>query len=107
MELSSTMKYDKNGRSRRARAGHTPPILEDADARYAAALRLVQTIDRDLQRGTRHYYDTCGKLLISLDEVIQAILADNLVVDKPVRLYEGQEAINWSTVGEFSAPAVA
>jgi len=74
--------------------------MDDADARYAAALRLVQLIDRDLQKGTRHYYDASGKLLVSLDEVVQAILNDTLVVDKPPRFLSEQDVVNWSAVGE-------
>jgi hypothetical protein len=77
--------------------------VDDADARYAAALRLVQAIDRDLQMGTRHYYDASGKLLVSLDEVVQAILNDTLVVDKSPQLLPEEGMVNWSAVGEIIA----
>lgn len=77
--------------------------MDDADARYAAALRLVQAIDRDLQKGTRHYYDASGKLLVSLDEVVQAILNDTLVVDKSPQLMPEEGMVNWSAVGEIIA----
>jgi hypothetical protein len=54
---------------------------QNADARYAAALELVCAIDEHLQERTRHYRDTQGRLLLSLDEVVQAILTDNLIVE--------------------------
>lgn len=59
-------------------------IPTEPDTRYAAALALVRTLDRDLQRGTRHYYDGQGRLLVSLDEAVRAILADQLLVQRPM-----------------------
>jgi hypothetical protein len=50
----------------------------EGEACYAAALRLVQGIDRHLQAGTRHYYDTQGRLLTTLDQVVNAILSNTL-----------------------------
>lgn len=47
-------------------------------ARYAAALCLVADIDEDLSRGTRHYRNRAGALLMTLDEVVRAILASDL-----------------------------
>ncbi|MDW8071631.1 MAG: hypothetical protein RMK79_09175 [Anaerolineae bacterium] len=88
-----------NGRSHSAGV----PEVDDADARYAVALRLVQAIDRDLQQGTRHYYDASGKLLVSLDEVVQAILNDTLVVDKSPQFLPEEGMMNWSAVGEIIA----
>lgn len=55
----------------------------EPDAQYVAVLALVRTLDRDLQRGTRHYYDREGRLLVSLDEAVRAILADELRVRRP------------------------
>lgn len=98
MELSPTIQLNRNGRSRRSKLAHG----DDADARYAAALNLVRAIDRDLQKGTRHYYDTQGRLLVSLDEVIQAILKDTLVVGKRGEALRDSESI-WSPVGELIA----
>jgi hypothetical protein len=49
-----------------------------ASIRYALALHLVAGIDRHLRRGTRHYYDTQGKRLIHLGEVVNAILSNTL-----------------------------
>ncbi len=45
---------------------------------YALALRLVGEIDTHLRRGTRHYYDSQGRLLTTLDEVVNAILSNTL-----------------------------
>ena len=103
MQLSSTSQ-SRNGRNRKVRADQATSIQPDeADIRYVAALSLVEAIDRDLQKGTRHYYDTAGNLLISLDEVIQAILSDTLVVDKPVKMFRDRGAVQWSRVGELVA----
>lgn len=55
--------------------------------RYAAALCLVADIDEDLTRGTRHYRTRAGALLTTLDQVVQAILTDDLMTeDEPVLL---------------------
>lgn len=47
---------------------------------YVAALHLVQRVDEDLRRGVRHYRDRAGQLLTSLDEVVRAMLDDNLML---------------------------
>jgi len=54
--------------------------ISERDATYYAALELVAQIDEDLTRGVRHYRNKAGTLLTSLDEVVQAILDDNLFV---------------------------
>lgn len=59
----------------------------EREQRYQAALKLVAHIDNDLTRGIRHYRNKDGVLLTSLDEVIRAILADDLL------LPEGTEAV--------------
>jgi len=53
---------------------------DDREARYQAALELVERIDDDLTRGVRHYRTKGGALLGTLDEVIRAILSDDLLV---------------------------
>jgi len=98
MAQPQTIPFGRNGRSRK---GY--PQGDDPDARYAAALRLVQAIDRDLQKGTRHYYDTRGRLLSTLDEVIQAMLTDSLALGKSPEYAQGKEAVQWSPVGELAA----
>lgn len=51
---------------------------KEEEARYYAALELVMQIDEDLTKGTRHYRNKAGILLTTLDEVIHAILFDDL-----------------------------
>ena len=98
MKISATSRQNGNGHQGRSRS-------DDADACYAAALSLVQAIDRDLQRGTRHYYNAAGRLLVSLDEVIQAILCDELVIDRPATKARSQESVQWAPVAELSPAA--
>ncbi len=96
------VQVSRNGRSGKRET--TPgPYSDEADARYAAALKLVQTIDHNLQKGTRHYYDTQGRLLNTLDEVIHAMLADSLVLGKPDEYLQGDERMEWASVGELAA----
>jgi hypothetical protein len=52
----------------------------EQDAAYYAAVELVARIDEELTRGVRHYRTKAGQLLTTLDEVINAILSDNLLV---------------------------
>lgn len=56
------------------------PVSEQ-EATYQAALKLVARIDEDLTKGIRHYRNTAGILLITLDEVVRAILEDDLMLD--------------------------
>lgn len=55
------------------------PVIE-REAVYMAALHLVQRVDEDLRRGVRHYRDRAGQLLTSLDEVVRAMLEDDLML---------------------------
>ena len=55
------------------------PVTEK-DAAYYAALKLVAQIDEDLTRGVRHYRNKAGTLLHTLDEVVHAILANDLLL---------------------------
>lgn len=57
-----------------------PSRVSEQEATYYAALELVARIDEDLTRGIRHYRTKAGVLLTSLDEVVRAILDDNLLV---------------------------
>jgi hypothetical protein len=83
--------------SRNGRSGQG--YSEDADARYAEALKLVQAIDHNLRNGTQHYYDTQGRLLRTLDEVINAMLTDSLAPGKPVKA----KPVQWVPAGELVA----
>jgi len=71
--------------------------MTEQEATYYAALELVARIDEELTRGIRHYRDKTGLLLTTLDEVIRAILDDNLLVPE-----EEQEMI-WMTPQELAA----
>ena len=87
--------------SRNGRGGGNYP--EDADARYAEALKLVQVIDDNLRNGTQHYYDTQGRLLRTLDEVINAMLTDSLALGKPTKYAQDAEPVQWVPVAELVA----
>ncbi|MBN1218772.1 MAG: hypothetical protein JXM69_07585 [Anaerolineae bacterium] len=54
--------------------------VSESDAAYYAALKLVARIDEDLTRGVRHYRNKAGILLTTLDQVVHAILTDDLSV---------------------------
>jgi len=66
--------------------GHRRPELvksakkSEQEATYYAALELVAQIDEELTRGVRHYRTKAGRLLTTLDEVVLAILDDNLLL---------------------------
>jgi hypothetical protein len=109
MERPTTIQFPKSD-LQASRNGHSSkrqrvsrPHGDDADARYAAALKLVQAIDRNLRNGTCHYYDTHGKLLNTLDEVIHAVLTDNLAADKPNRRPQEEEVLDWVPAGQLVA----
>ncbi len=44
--------------------------------KYDLALRLVQYIDKHLDRDTAHFRDKEGRLLLTLDEIVRSILDD-------------------------------
>lgn len=48
-------------------------------ASYAVSLLLVADIDEDLTSGRHHYRNRAGGLLLALDQVVNAILADDLL----------------------------
>jgi hypothetical protein len=65
----------------------TPRLVKSSksseqEATYNAALELVARIDEDLTRGVRHYRTKAGVLLTTLDEVVRAILDDNLLTSE-------------------------
>lgn len=51
---------------------------------YLPALELVDRIDEDLTRGVKHYRTKAGKLLETLDQVVVAILIDDLAEPEEV-----------------------
>jgi hypothetical protein len=109
MERPTTIQFPK-GDLQASRNGHSSKRKaasrshgDDADVRYAAALKLVQAIDRNLRNGTCHYYDTGGKLLNTLDEVIHAVLTDTLAAGKPDQRLQEEEALDWVPAGQLVA----
>jgi hypothetical protein len=54
-------------------------LMNAVDERtYQAAVDLVKRIDDELARGVRHYRTKNGKLLTTLDQVVNAILNNDL-----------------------------
>lgn len=53
----------------------------DQETTYRAALELVARIDEGLTRGTGHYRTKAGLLLEKLDQVVTAILRDDLLIE--------------------------
>ena len=80
-EMSQLHIVNRNGRRPRPELVKSARSTEQ-DATYQAALELVAQIDEDLTRGTRHYRTRSGVLLTTLDEVVNAILADNLMLSE-------------------------
>lgn len=58
------------------------PRPQEMQTRYEAAFELVQLIDQHLTTGTQHYRTKSGTLLRTLDQVVNAILADNLFIEE-------------------------
>jgi hypothetical protein len=56
------------------------PVAGQRNAAYKSALLLVARIDEDLTRGVRHYRTKAGQLLTTLDEVIRAVVANDLLM---------------------------
>ena len=72
--------------------------VSEQEATYYAALELVERIDEDLTRGVRHYRDKAGILLTTLDEVVRAIIDDNLLIPE-----EQENEMLWVTPQELAA----
>jgi hypothetical protein len=91
----------KNHRAKPARV--YPELVKttkvtEQEAAYHAALELVARIDEDLVRGIRHYRTKAGLLLTTLDEVVRAILEDNLLLTE-----EQENGRRWVTPQELAA----
>jgi len=67
-----------NNRKKRRAYPELVPTPTEREATYNAALELVAIIDENLTRGVYHYRNKAGVLLTTLDEVINAILCDDL-----------------------------
>jgi hypothetical protein len=74
------------------------PAMSEREATYYAALKLVARIDEDLTRGIRHYRNRAGVLLTTLDEVVRAILNDDLLLPE-----ETHVGVTWVAAQELAA----
>jgi hypothetical protein len=100
MEHSQAQSFAHNQRHRAARV--YPELVRSAnqterEASYYAALKLVAVIDDDLTRGIRHYRTRAGVLLTTLDEVVRAILDNDLLITSE------EEDVIWVTPQELAA----
>ena len=60
---------------------------------YPHVFALVQVLDGHLEAGTRHFYNRRGRLLVRLNEVIEAFLANNLLTE---RCHQGRH--KWESI---------
>lgn len=63
----------------------------EREAAYEAALKWVNRLEPPHLRGrgeslTKHLYNADGKLLKTLDEVVRAVLDNELAIDEPMEL---------------------
>ena len=75
------------------------PTANERETTYYAALELVAQIDEALTKGTRHYRNKAGNLLTTLDEVVRAILANDLLVPE----VEEKAEMRWLQPQELAA----
>lgn len=59
---------------------HVFVVTDHKEAAYQAALELVAEIDYNLTTGRGHYYNSMGEILTTLDEVVRAILGNDLIM---------------------------
>jgi len=62
---------------------------------FYAALELVEQIDHNLDKGLRHYRAKSGTLLTTLDQVVRAILDDNLLLEEQPLVEERWAQLSW------------
>lgn len=98
----SQTNMSKNGRKENTR--NYPELVmahksSEQDVAYYAALELVAYIDEALTRGTRHYRNKAGELLTTLDEVVHAILNNDLQVPES----KEERELFWATPQELAA----
>jgi hypothetical protein len=75
-----TLNHNRNNNHRTYPELVVTHSVSEQEATYNAALKLVARIDEDLTKGTRHYRNKAGVLLTTLDEVVHAILNDDLLL---------------------------
>ena len=68
--------------AKRAVTDHVFVVAADVqkEATYEAALDLVGEIDFNLTTGSGHYYNSMGERLATLEEVVRAILGNDLIM---------------------------
>lgn len=66
----------------------TLTIISEREQTYYAALAFVQKVDRDLTKGTGHYWTKAGVLLTTLNEVVQAALNNDLLLSEGDRHFK-------------------
>ncbi|RME70882.1 MAG: hypothetical protein D6784_15925 [Chloroflexi bacterium] len=71
----------------------------EREAAYYAALELVAQIDEALTRGTRHYRNKAGELLTTLDQVVHAILNNDLLLPETT----AEAELLWTAPQELAA----
>ncbi len=84
-------------RAKKRRYPELVPTPAEREAAYYNALDLVAVIDENLTRGVCHYRNRAGVLLNTLDEVINAILTDDLLLPQ-----QEQETV-WEQRHEMAA----
>jgi hypothetical protein len=85
MEYSHSKTLQKQHYNGRTYPELVPTPADEQERTYYAALKLVARIDEDLSKGIRHYRTKAGLLLTTLDEVIRAILDNDLLTDEGSR----------------------
>lgn len=58
----------------------------EQERRYRVALRLVGRIDEGVTTGNHHYWSKAGVLLVKLDQVVDAILTNELMEPEEVEV---------------------
>jgi hypothetical protein len=101
MEHTQVQTLNRNQRIKTSRV--YPELVKSSktterESAYYAALELVARIDEDLTLGIRHYRTKAGILLTTLDEVVRAILDDNLLLPE-----EQERERRWVAPQELAA----
>lgn len=86
-------------RAKKRRYPELVPTPEERQAGYYTALELVAMIDENLTRDIYHYRNRAGVLLETLDQVVHAILNDDLLL--PIHQRESEPA--WTHRQELAA----
>jgi len=56
-------------------------MAQVAELTYWAAFQVVREVEEHLEKGTRHYRDQDGRLLVTLEEVLRAMEEGRLATD--------------------------